>query len=41
MVWLRLGNCTTAEIEETLRARQEAAAALKSDPEARVLALGQ
>jgi predicted nuclease of predicted toxin-antitoxin system len=41
MVWLRLGNCTTSEIEDTLRARQEAVAALESDPEARVLALGQ
>jgi predicted nuclease of predicted toxin-antitoxin system len=41
VVWLRLGNCTTSEIEETLRARQEAVAALESDPEAKVLALGQ
>ena len=41
VVWLRLGNCTTAEIEDTLRARQEAVAALESDPEARVLALEQ
>jgi predicted nuclease of predicted toxin-antitoxin system len=41
VVWLRLGNCTTSEIEDTLRARQEAVAALESDPEARVLALGQ
>jgi hypothetical protein len=40
-VWLRLGNCTTSEIEDTLRARQEAVAALESDPEARVLALEQ
>jgi predicted nuclease of predicted toxin-antitoxin system len=41
VVWLRLGNCTTSEIEDTLRARQEAVAALESDPVARVLALGQ
>jgi predicted nuclease of predicted toxin-antitoxin system len=41
VVWLRLGNCTTAEIEDALSARQEALAALESDPEARVLALGQ
>ena len=40
VVWLRLGNCTTAEIEDALRARQEAIAALENDPEARVLALG-
>ena len=40
VVWLRLGNSTTAQIEDTLRARQEAVAALESDPEARVLALG-
>ncbi len=41
VVWLRLGNCTTSEIEDTLRARQEAVAALESDPEARVFASGQ
>ena len=39
VIWLRLGNCTTNQIEEVLRSRQKAIYALENDPEAGVLTL--
>lgn len=39
VIWLRLGNCTTREIEATLRSRFVEIEALEQDPDANVLAL--
>ncbi len=40
VIWLLLGNCTTAQIEGLLRARFSAIEAFEKDPEAGTLALG-
>lgn len=40
VLWLLTGNCTTARVEELLRARAADISAFVSDPEAGVLALG-
>jgi len=39
VVWLRLGNCTTADVERVLRASQAALAAFDGDPESFVMEL--
>jgi predicted nuclease of predicted toxin-antitoxin system len=39
VVWLRLGNCTTADIERVLRGSREAIELLGDDPVAQVLSL--
>lgn len=39
VIWLRLGNCTTAEIEAVLLGSRDAIASLDDDPDARVLSL--
>lgn len=40
VVWVRLGNCTTADIVQLLRASIEQIVAFAADPEAAFLALG-
>jgi predicted nuclease of predicted toxin-antitoxin system len=40
IIWIRLGNCSTAEIETVLRTYYEEIVAFESDPSAAVLALG-
>jgi len=40
VVWIRLGNCTTAQILELLRTRRAAIERFTADPEASFLALG-
>lgn len=40
VVWLRIGNCTTTEIELLLRERRPAILRLDEDPALRVVALG-
>jgi predicted nuclease of predicted toxin-antitoxin system len=37
VIWLRLGNCTTNEIEQILRLRAADIAAFEADPEAAIL----
>ncbi len=39
VVWLRLGNCSTEQVAETLRRNAEHLAAFEADPEAAFLAL--
>jgi predicted nuclease of predicted toxin-antitoxin system len=39
VIWLRLGNCTTNQIEAVLRSRREAVASLDTDPGAATLTL--
>lgn len=39
VIWLRLGNRTTRQIEAVLRSHHEAIAALEADPDAGVLVL--
>ena len=39
IVWLRLGNCTTSDIERTLRNNRTAIAAMDTDPDAGILTL--
>jgi predicted nuclease of predicted toxin-antitoxin system len=39
VVWLRIGNCTTGQIEELLRRHQEAIEQFQDDASAGVLAL--
>jgi len=39
VIWLRLGNCTTADVERLLRARREDILAFERDPEAALLVL--
>jgi predicted nuclease of predicted toxin-antitoxin system len=39
VIWIRRGNCSTAEIEEILRANREAAEELKEDAETGILAV--
>ena len=39
VIWLRLGNCTTNEVERVLRSRREDIAAFESDPDAALLVL--
>lgn len=39
VIRLRLGNCTTSEIETTLRSRRQAVESLENDAEANVLEL--
>ncbi len=40
VLWLRLGNCTTARIEEVLRSHVQDVAAFEAAAEAGLLALG-
>ena len=40
VVWVRLGNCSTAEVENLLRSRNSEMAAFAADPTAGFLALG-
>jgi predicted nuclease of predicted toxin-antitoxin system len=39
VVWIRLGNCSTADIERLLRSRVQRLAELESDPDAALLVL--
>ncbi len=39
VVWLRLGNCTTYQVESLLRARYAAVTSLNADPDAGILEL--
>jgi predicted nuclease of predicted toxin-antitoxin system len=39
VVWLRVGNCTTGDVERVLRGAAEAVTAFLADPEADVLEL--
>jgi predicted nuclease of predicted toxin-antitoxin system len=39
VVWVRLGNCSTAEVERLLRSRVEDLSAFEEDPTASFLAL--
>jgi len=39
IIWLRLGNCTTGDVERVLRRSQEAIATFVSDPSLGVLEL--
>lgn len=39
IVWLRLGNCTTRQVEGLLRTRHAAVVALDADPDAGILEL--
>ncbi len=39
VVWIRLGNCSTAEIEAALRSRREDLSAFGADPEGAFLVL--
>jgi predicted nuclease of predicted toxin-antitoxin system len=41
VIWLRLGNCTTADIEQALRRKARVAAELESDNDASVLIIGR
>ena len=41
VVWVRLGNCRTADVEALLRGRQADVAAFASDPEAALLVLAR
>lgn len=40
VIWVRLGNCRTNDIEDVLRARYATVMAFGSDPEAALLLLG-
>lgn len=40
ILWLRLGNCTTDEVEDLIRRYQPAIDAFDADPNVEVLALG-
>ena len=39
VIWIRRGNCTTAELENLLRRQSEAISAYGEDPQARTLVL--
>ena len=39
VVWIRLGNCTTDEVEAVLRSRHAAVVAFDGDPDAALLVL--
>ena len=39
VLWLRIGNCTTAQVEALLRLHHEASEQMESDPAAGILAL--
>jgi predicted nuclease of predicted toxin-antitoxin system len=39
VVWIRFGNCSTQDIERTLRARAERIAEFDRDPDAAILVL--
>ena len=39
VVWIRLGNCSTQDIERTLRARADRIAEFEMDPDAAILVL--
>ncbi len=39
VIWIRLGNCTTQQIEDLLRKNHEAVVALESDPMVGLLSL--
>ena len=39
MIWVRLGNCTTQQIEDLIRNNNEAVTALESDPTVGLLSL--
>jgi len=39
VIWLRIGNCTTADVEQLLRLHELAIAQLGADPNAAILAL--
>jgi predicted nuclease of predicted toxin-antitoxin system len=41
MVWVRLGNCTTSQVEAALRDGQQRLASLAADEEAALLILGR
>ena len=41
VVWVRLGNCATADVEALLRARHADVLAFGADPEGALLALGR
>lgn len=41
VIWVRLGNCRTDEVEAVLRARREDVAAFVADPTAALLVLGR
>jgi predicted nuclease of predicted toxin-antitoxin system len=40
IIWLRVGNCSTDDVEETLRSERAAIVAFLADRESRVLELG-
>ena len=40
VIWIRLGNCSTSEIEDLLRLRHKEIVAFNSDPAAAFLTLG-
>ena len=39
VIWLRLGNCTTDDVERVLRSRRDDIAAFNDDPDAALLVL--
>jgi predicted nuclease of predicted toxin-antitoxin system len=39
VIWLRLGNCTTSDVEQLLRASKDTIEAFMADPDDRVLEL--
>ena len=39
VIWIRLGNCTTQQIEDLLRKNQEAVAVFENDPMVGLLSL--
>ena len=39
VIWLRLGNCTTADIEKSLRSNQQAIVSFSADPNLGILIL--
>jgi predicted nuclease of predicted toxin-antitoxin system len=41
VIWVRLGNCRTADVEAVLRARREDVQAFAADPQAALLVLAR
>jgi predicted nuclease of predicted toxin-antitoxin system len=41
VIWVRLGNCTTRDVEDLLRTRSEAIVSFGGDPEAAFLVLNR